>query len=128
MQVERAPGGKDPRAYELARLNRDWLRRVARWPGVTAWLASDRPAVEPTSDHFVPFTRALLAGLGDRERKQSLAACLRTLQLDSQLKAGGFQAIGGAARAESLGRPVRRAAHAAPARDGPPGRSRRPGP
>src|SRR5581483_7014178 len=23
---------------------RDWLARLARWPGVTAWLASDRPA------------------------------------------------------------------------------------
>ena len=130
MQVERAPGGQGRRGHTTpARLNRDWLRRVARWPGVTAWLASDRPAVEPTSDPVVPFTRALLAGLGDRERKQSLAACLRTLHLDSQLKAGGFQAIGGVPPelslwADQFGVPR----HAAPARDGPPGRSRRPGP
>src|SRR5579875_582006 len=95
MQVEPAPGGQEPRRVDPARLNRDWLRRVARWPGVTAWLASDRPTVAPTSDPLVPFTRALLAGLGDRDQKRNLAACLRVLELDSGLKAAGFQAIGG---------------------------------
>jgi WD40 repeat protein len=95
MQAEPAAGGQEPRRTDAARLNRDWLRRVARWPGVTAWLASDRPPVAPTSDPLVPFTRTLLAGLGDREQKRNLAACLRALELDSKLKAGGFQAIGG---------------------------------
>ena len=95
MQAEPASGVREPQGPDPARLNRDWLRRVARWPGVIAWLASDRPVVQPTSDPLVPFTRALLAGLGDREHKENLAACLRTLQRDSKLKAGGFQAIGG---------------------------------
>lgn len=95
LQVQQAAGGGNARPADPARLNRDWLRRLARWPAVTVWLASDRPPLNPASDPAAPFTKALLEGLGIKDRKQNLAACLRTLHRDSKLELGGFQSIGG---------------------------------
>ena len=38
----------------------EWLRRLTRWPGVTAWLASSRPqGLGQASDPSGPFTSAL---------------------------------------------------------------------
>jgi WD40 repeat protein/uncharacterized caspase-like protein len=75
---------------------REWLGRLARWPGVSAWLASDRPVVNvATDDPASLFTRGLVRGLGKTARKQNLAACLQTLQRDPALKRQGFQTLGG---------------------------------
>ncbi len=76
---------------------REWLHALARWPGVTAWLAADEtlagePAVvEPGN----VFTDSLLKGLGTLEHPQNLAACLRSLQENPELKKRGFHTVGG---------------------------------
>lgn len=76
----------------------DWLRRLTRWPGATAWLASDRPRPRPAASNEEPaalFTRALVEGLGDSDRKPNLAGCLKSLQQNPALKLQGFEALGG---------------------------------
>ena len=95
LQVQQADAGGNRQPADPARLSRDWLRRVARWPGVTVWLACDHPPVVATASPTVPFTAALLAGLGTKEHKANLATCLQYLHRDSKLKLGGFQSIGG---------------------------------
>jgi len=74
----------------------DWIRGLARWPGVSAWLASDvaQGSAAP-SDPWVPFTSALLDGLGDADGKNNLAACLRAMQQTPTLKLQGFKSVGG---------------------------------
>src|SRR5262249_62186682 len=50
-----------PRAPISSGVN--WLARLARWPGVTAWLASDRPRAPGAGPHpGAPFTPAPPAG------------------------------------------------------------------
>src|SRR5271157_1569697 len=95
LQLLQSPGAGPRRPRDLARLNRDWIRRAARWPGVTVWLAADHPPATPSADSAATFTGAVLGGQGTKDRKQNLAACLRTLQGVSKLKVEGFQAIGG---------------------------------
>jgi serine/threonine protein kinase/WD40 repeat protein len=72
----------------------DWLARLARWPGVTAWLASDRPGGPRAADPGSSFTQALLEALGPpdprRRRKPNLAACLRELRQHPRLQLQGF--------------------------------------
>jgi len=112
LQVHQAAIGGIAGPADLARLSRDWLLRLARWPGVTVWLASDRPPPTPAADPAIPFTKALLQGLGNKDREQNLAACLQTLHRDSKLKLGGFQSVGGVPPgltlwADQLGVPVK---------------------
>jgi len=74
----------------------EWLRRLVRWPGVTAWLAADRRlASDPNADPVVPFTTAILEGLGTHEARRNLASCLRSLRQSARLRLLGFQALGG---------------------------------
>lgn len=83
----------------------DWLARLARWPGVTAWLASDRPwpreARSASTDPAVVFTQALLSAMGKPGTANSsgprpnLAACLNALQHDPRLARQGFRSLGG---------------------------------
>ena len=69
-----------------------------RWPGVTAWLASDRRAgaAGEADTRGTSFTQALLDALGasgplqERDRRPNLAACLKDLQQNPQLKLQGF--------------------------------------
>jgi WD40 repeat protein/uncharacterized caspase-like protein len=73
-----------------------WLAALTRWPGVSAWLASDRPAVPGTADDpGGPFTSALLGALGKPDRKRNLAASLNELREHPQLRLRGFRAMGG---------------------------------
>ncbi len=82
-----------------------WLARLARWPGVTAWLASERPrSVAPRGavpDPGNVFTLALLEALGATSpvnqpgRKPNLAACLNDLHHDPRLERQGFRSLGG---------------------------------
>ena len=95
LQIQQSGNPGKGRPDNPARYARDWLRRLARWPGVTAWLASTRPPVHSTSDPAAPFTAALLEGLGTKGHRQNLAGCLLTLQQNPKLKAGGFQTVGG---------------------------------
>ena len=87
------PAGQPPVAAVPAAS--EWLKRLTRWPGVTAWLASNRPMgfgqpVAPAD----AFTAALRRGLGDDAHRNSLAECLKQLQQDSRLGLQGFQARG----------------------------------
>ena len=76
-------------------IGRNWLNRLARWPGVTTWLASDRPLENVIRDEpSTLFTAKLLAGLGKPERKLNLAACLQSLQKSPELKRQGFETMG----------------------------------
>jgi len=97
-----------------AATGQDWLRRLTRWPGVTAWLASDRPlGVGQSADPAAPFTAALLKALGTPERRNNLASCLKQLHERSpELKLQGFQTSGGVPPqlslwADEFGRPVK---------------------
>ncbi len=112
LQVHQAAIGGIAGPADLARLSRDWLLRLARWPGVTVWLAADRPPPTPAADPAISFSKALLQGLGNKDREQNLAACLQTLHRDSKLKLGGFQSVGGVPPgltlwADQLGVPVK---------------------
>jgi WD40 repeat protein/uncharacterized caspase-like protein len=78
----------------------DWLARLARWPGVTAWLASDRPrAVGPQAvpDPGNVFTQELLEALGGSRpaSKPNLASCLKDLHQNPRLENQGFCSLGG---------------------------------
>jgi WD40 repeat protein len=94
---------------------RDWLRRLARWPGVTAWLAADgTPGIGEAADPITPFTTALLGSLGKPEDEDNLAASLKRLQRDSRLKRLGFSTLGGVPPdlnlwADRFGKPVKQA-------------------
>ena len=91
----------------------DWLSRLARWPGVTAWLAADRPpGIGQAADPITPFTTALLESLGKPNLEDNLAACLKALQRDPTLKRQGFSSLGGVPPdlslwADQFGKPVR---------------------
>ncbi len=85
----------------------DWLARLARWPGVTAWLASDRSrpvAPQTNRDAGSVFTHELLNALGSSKNlnKPNLAACLRDLHQNPQLKLQGFCSLGGVPPALTL--------------------------
>ncbi len=108
LRSDPVPDGGNARSIDSVALSRDWLRRLARWPGVTAWLASDGTPTTAPGDLAVTFTQALLAGFGKGDNRQNLSGCLRTLQQSSNLK--GFRAIGGVPPhlslwADQLGRP-----------------------
>ncbi len=112
LRSEPVAGGGNVRSLDSVALSRDWLRRLARWPNVAVWLASDgTPAVAP-GDPALAFTQAMLAGFGKGDHKQSLSGCLQTLQQSPVLK--GFRSIGGVPPhlnlwADQLGRPVKSA-------------------
>lgn len=91
--IETAGGGKNAAKSSTTK----WLERLARWPGVTAWLAGDESGQgEEASPEPAPlFTTALLAGLGTPDRPNNLASCLRTLHENAALKRQGFRTIGG---------------------------------
>jgi WD40 repeat protein/uncharacterized caspase-like protein len=91
-----ATAGSGPAAPSSASSSRDWLRRIVRWPGVTAWLASDRPADPKAAESpAVLFTRGLIEGMGQPDRRQNLPACLRSLHSDPRQKERGFTSLGG---------------------------------
>lgn len=73
------------------------LRDLARWPGVTAWLAADgKPATEAARvGELSPFTDALLNALGTAERPNNLNACLDRLNHEPLLLERGFRTLGG---------------------------------
>jgi WD40 repeat protein len=85
-------GGNGPR---VAPTGRGWLERLVRWPGVTAWLASDRLPESAAENPATLFTQALLEGFGQPKGKRNLAACLRSLHENPKLKQRGFQTMGG---------------------------------
>ena len=75
---------------------RDWLRRLTRWPGVTAWLAADR-RVTASTNHDVTsalFSNALIDAL-NRPGRSNLSVGLKALREDPRLKLQGFQIGGG---------------------------------
>ncbi|QEH33813.1 WD domain, G-beta repeat [Aquisphaera giovannonii] len=89
-----APSPRDAQAMPDTEA-RDWLRRLTRWPGVTAWLASDRPmGFGQAADPSVAFTEALLKGLGDSSRHPNLAETLGEMERDAPLANQGFQSAG----------------------------------
>ncbi len=75
----------------------EWLARLARWPGVTAWLAADGPPRDRSIDPGEVFTSALLAGLGEGGKGPgpNLAECLRELHQNPRLARQGFRSMGG---------------------------------
>jgi WD40 repeat protein/uncharacterized caspase-like protein len=74
----------------------DWLRRLARWPGVTAWLASNEGPVAESkrAGEPGPFAAALRRGLGTRARPRGLYACLHDMRGDPAAGAG-VRTLGG---------------------------------
>lgn len=81
-----------------------WLTRLARWPGVTSWLAADgHPAAEAADlASQSAFTTALLEALGTPQYPQNLLSCLDRMNQDPKLRAQGFRTLGGAAPEVSL--------------------------
>lgn len=76
-----------------------WLAGLARWPGVTAWLAADgAPSAEAArSNQRSPFTAALVEGLGTPARPGNLLSGLDRMRKDPKLTAQGFRTVGGVA-------------------------------
>ncbi len=73
-----------------------WLESLARWPGVSAWIAAtDHPAAIGKPGQRSPLTSALLQGMGTAETPRNLLACLHTMNRDPTLNAQGFRALGG---------------------------------
>ncbi len=70
----------------IAASGHDWLQRLVRWPGVTAWLASDSLPAPSSENPAELFTQGLIQGLGQPDHKSNLAACLRTLHQNPKLK------------------------------------------
>ena len=60
----------------------EWLRRLTRWPGVSAWL-SNRPMGRPAVDPADPFTSALRRGLGDPDQRKT---CRRASSSSSRIR------------------------------------------
>ena len=86
--------GSDPSASA----NR-WLNELARWPGVTAWLAADgTPAIEAADlNARSAFTGALLESLGPPGKADNLLAALDRLRADPAARSQGFRTRGGIA-------------------------------
>jgi WD40 repeat protein len=95
LQVQGPSGTEAGRKIDRSRLSRDWIERVARWPGVSVWLAADHSVAGPGTHPSIGFTGAVLDALGTRDNRQNLSGALRTLYADSKLKVSGFQTIGG---------------------------------
>ena len=74
-----------------------WLDRLARWPGVSAWLAADRQVAigAPSPGRRSPFTAALLAGLDAAGPSGTMLHVLTRMQADPALLAQGFRVRGG---------------------------------
>lgn len=86
-------GDRAGAAQRQGPLAADWLGQLARWPLVTAWLASVDSA--PAGDPGAAFTQALLEALGQAPIRRNLAACLSLLVENPSLKKSGFRALGG---------------------------------
>lgn len=72
-----------------------WLDTIARWPGVSAWLAADdAPEPEDLEAGTSPFVRALVDGLGTKNQRRNLLACLSRMHRDPQLTSHGFRTSG----------------------------------
>ena len=71
------------------------LEGIARWPGVTAWMAAtDRTAGETDDGHGL-LTSALIKALGTRGGQAlGLHACLQRLRRDRALAGQGFRTVG----------------------------------
>jgi len=75
---------------------KNWLARLARWRGVTVWLASDGSrAGDSTRSTDELFTSSLLGALGQPGSKRNLATCLNDLQANAELRLRGFRSVGG---------------------------------
>ncbi len=100
-----APASGTGRAPASTPTGTNWIGRLARWPGITAWLASDRQT-SPGADEEPGerFTRGLLKALGKPDDKpgRNLAACLKDLHQDAELMRQGFRSIGGVPPSVSL--------------------------
>ncbi|MHB1561357.1 MAG: WD40 domain-containing protein [Isosphaeraceae bacterium] len=71
------------------------LEGIARWPGVTAWMAATERTAEITDeDGRGPLTAALLRALGHRGEVIDLHTCLVRLWRDRALAGMGFQIVG----------------------------------
>ncbi|WP_435019368.1 PQQ-binding-like beta-propeller repeat protein [Tundrisphaera sp. TA3] len=95
--LDTSPGGRGKRGIDRPAGSPSasaWLNALARWPGVTAWMAGDagRPSEETVPG---PFVAALAKGLGGPSRAHNLVGCLRSLREDATLAGQGFLAAGG---------------------------------
>jgi WD40 repeat protein len=74
-----------------------WLDRLARWPGVSAWLAADRrvAAGAPEPGRRSPFTAALLDGLDGAGPSGTMLDVLARMQADPAVLSQGFRVRGG---------------------------------
>ncbi len=73
----------------------DWLRTLARWPGVSAWLAADG-AVAPDGEGLSPFVRGLAASLGSPDKTpRTLLGALAEMHRSGDLSKQGFRTLGG---------------------------------
>jgi WD40 repeat protein len=85
------PGSKAPGD------GRDFLQRLTRRPGVSAWLAAStgRAAVARRATEHSPFLAAILQGLGKADgSRNNLVATLGHVRHDPKLAAGGFASSG----------------------------------
>ncbi|MDX2039328.1 MAG: caspase family protein [Isosphaeraceae bacterium] len=73
-----------------------YLHTLTRWPGVSAWIASDsRPARQPSgANELSPFTTVLLEAMGTRDEQYNLLAALSRLQRDPRSSGQGFRPSG----------------------------------
>ncbi|HEV3121024.1 MAG TPA: WD40 repeat domain-containing protein, partial [Isosphaeraceae bacterium] len=74
-----------------------WLSSLARWPGVSVWLAADlHSAAEGTQlSERSPFARAVFQALGTPRQPANLLSCLDHLNRDRPLRKQGFRSMGG---------------------------------
>ena len=71
------------------------LEGIARWPGVTAWMAATEETASETAQGHGLLTSALSRVLGTRGREAlDLHACLHRLRRDRDLASRGFRAVG----------------------------------
>lgn len=82
----------------------DFLGKLARWPGVSAWLAADAAPAREMADAEgrSPFVAAIIRALGSARRPRSLLACLDELLREPTLRDQGFRRLGGIAPEASL--------------------------
>ncbi len=97
--LDTSPWGRKQTVKGFTKVDKDagqrWLASLARWPGVSVWMAADGQAAKEKSLGGGQFTESLLRALGTTAQPRALVAALERLNHDADLARVHFRTRGG---------------------------------